>query len=94
MEINTKNFPKVMKDNDIIFLSHLEGIINSVDELCSVEITKLTSSYNVRIAPSMPRYTNMLIEELVKFHNLFGIRMDMSKSITTSALITYKVKFE
>jgi hypothetical protein len=94
MEINRKNFSKMMQDNDTVFLAHLEGILSSVDELCSVEITKLPSNFKIRIAPSAPKYTNMIIEELIKFHNRFGIQMDMGKSIKTSAVITFNIKSE
>ncbi len=91
MEINRKYFPKVMQDNDEIFLAHLEGVISSVDELCSLEITKSLESYKFRIATSLPKYNNMLIEEILKFCNLFHIKLDMSKSITTSATIVFDI---
>jgi hypothetical protein len=91
MEINRKHFPKIMQDNDEIFLAHMEGIISAVDELCSIEITKLTNSYRFRIAPSIPIYSNMLIEEILKFCNLFYIRLNMSKSIKTSSIITFEI---
>ena len=94
MEINRKHFPKMMQDNDETFLAHLEGVISSVDELCSLEITKLTDSYRFRIAPSLPMYTNMLIEEIIKFHNMFKIRIDMSKSIKTSSVITFEINLD
>jgi DNA-binding phage protein len=91
MEINKKHFPKVMQDNDEVFLAHLEGVISSVDELCSLEIIKSINSYRFRIATSLPKYNNMLIEEILKFCNLFQIRLDMSKSITTSATIVFDI---
>jgi hypothetical protein len=91
MEINRKHFPKVMQDNDEIFLAHLEGVISSVDELCSLEITKSLESYKFRIACSLPKYNNMLIEEILKFCNMFRIRLDMSKSIKTSSVITFEI---
>jgi hypothetical protein len=91
MEINRKHFPKVMQDNDEIFLAHLEGVISSVDELCSLEITKSLESYRFRIACSLPKYNNMLIEEILKFCNLFHIRLDMSKSIKTSSVISFEI---
>jgi hypothetical protein len=94
MEINKKHFPKVMQDNDEVFLAHLEGVISSVDELCSLEITKNTDSYRFRIAASHPMYNNMLIEEILKFCNMFKIRVDMSKSITTSSVITFEINLE
>lgn len=94
MNINRKHFPKVMQDNDEIFLAHLEGVISSVDELCSLEITKNTNSYRFRIAASHPMYNNLLIEEILKFCNMFKMRIDMSKSITTSSVITFEINLE
>ena len=91
MEINRKHFPKLMQDNDEIFLAHLEGVISSVDELCSLEITKSLESYRFRIACSLPKYNNMVIEEILKFCNMFKIRLDMSKSIKTSSVITFEI---
>jgi hypothetical protein len=91
MEINRKHFPRVMQDNDETFLAHLEGVISSVDELCSLEITKNIESYKFRIACSLPKYNNMLIEEILKFCNLFQIRLDMSKSIKTSSVISFEI---
>ena len=94
MEISRKHFPKVMQDNDEVFLAHLEGVISSVDELCSLEITRNTDSYRFRIAASLPKYNNMIIEEILKFCNMFKIRVDMSKSITTSSVITFEINLE
>ena len=94
MEINKKHFSKVMQDNDEIFLARLEGVISSVDELCSLEITKNINSYIFRIATSLPKYNNMLIEEILKYCNLFHIKLDMSKSITTSSIITFKINLK
>ena len=91
MEINRKHFPRVMQDNDETFLAHLEGVISSVDELCSLEITKSLESYKFRIACSLPKYNNMLIEEILKFCNMFRIRLDMSKSIKTSSVISFEI---
>ena len=91
MEVNRKHFPRLMQDNDEIFLAHLEGIISSIDELCSLEISKSINSYRFRIAASLPKYNNMLIEEILKFCNMFHIRLDISKSIKTSSVITFDI---
>lgn len=91
MEVNKKFFPKLMQDNDETFLASLIGIIESVDELSSLEITKKVDCYNFRLAASLPKYNNMLIEEILKFHNLFGIRLNMSKSIKTTSVINFKI---
>lgn len=80
-----------MLDNDNIYLASLQGVLESVDEYSELEITKTPTTYNFRLIPSLPKYTNTLIEELIKFHNLLGIRLDMGKSIKTSAVITFNI---
>lgn len=94
MQINKKFFPQVMQDNEIAYFAHLEGIISSVDELSTVEITKNPKSYHFRIATSVPMYNEMLLEELLKFHNMFKIRLNLSKSIKSSATIVFEINLE
>jgi hypothetical protein len=94
MQINKKFFPQVMQDNELAYFAHLEGIISSVDELSTLEITKNPNSYHFRLAPSLPMYNEMLLEEILKFHNMFKIRLDLSKSIKSSATITFEINLE
>jgi len=91
MLVNRKFFPKILLENEITYFAHLEGVISSVDELSSLQITKTDGSYIFRIAPSLPKYNNMLIEELIKLHNLFNIRLIFSKSIKTTGTIAFKI---
>jgi len=92
MQINKKFFPEVMHDNEIAYFAHLEGIIDSIDELCSMEVTKNPHSYHFRIATSVPKYNEMLLQELLKFHNLFQIKLNLSKSIKSSATIVFEIE--
>jgi len=94
MQVNKKFFPQVMQDNEIAYFAHLEGIISSVDELSTLEITKTPHSYHFRLASSLPMYNDMLLEEILKFHNMFKIRLDLSKSIKSSATITFEINLE
>ena len=91
MQIHKKFFPEVMQDNELAYFAHLEGIISSVDELATLEITRNPSSYHFRLAASVPMYNNMLLEELLKFHNLLQIHLDLSKSIKSSATIVFDI---
>lgn len=93
MEVNRKFFPAVMPENEATYFASLQGLIESVDELSSLEVTKTPRAYLFRLVPSLPKYTNMIIEELTKFHNIIGVRLDLSKSIKTSATITFKINF-
>ena len=91
MQINKKFFPEVMQDNELAYFAHLRGIIDSVDELATLEITRNPNSYHFRLAPSIPKYNDMLLEELLKFHNLLQIHLDLSKSIKSSATIVFDI---
>lgn len=91
MEVSRKFFPKVLLDNEEVYFAHLEGVINSVDELSSLQITKTRSSYDFRLAPSLPKYNEMLLEEILKLHNIFQIRLDLSKSIKSTGTIMFKI---
>lgn len=91
MQINKKFFPEVMQDNELAYFAHLEGIISSVDELSTLEVTRNPNSYHFRLAPSVPMYNEMLLQELLKFHNLLQIQLDLSKSIKSSATIVFDI---
>ena len=94
MTINKKFFPEVMPDNELAYFAHLEGILSSVDELASLEITRNPHSYHFRLAPSLPKYNDMLLEEILKLHNLFHIRLKLSKSIKSSATIVFEIDLD
>ena len=89
-----KGFLSILTDNEDAYFRHLNGIIDSVDELAIMEITKNPSSYHFRLAASLPKYNNMLLEEILKLHNLFKIRLDLSKSIKSSATIVFEISLD
>ena len=91
MQVSRRFFPEILLDNEEVYINHLTGVIESVDELANLEITKTPAAYHFRLAPSLPKYNNMLLEEILKFHNLFGIRLDLSKSIKTSNTLNFSI---
>ena len=94
MEIIKKFFFFFLSENDANYFAHLEGVISSVDELANVQITKNPHSYQFRIAPSVPMYTQPLLQELLKFHNLYKIKLNLSKSIRTSSTIFFEIEIK
>ena len=91
MELIKKFFPEVMSDNDSIYFARLEGLVDSVDELSAMQITRNSYSYNFRLAPSHPKYSEMLLQEILNFHNLYNIRLNLSKSIKTTGTISFEI---
>lgn len=92
MQINKKFFPSVMNDNELTYFAHLQGVIDSVDELSILEVTKHPKSYHFRLAPSLPKYNNLLLEEILKLHNMLHIQLNLSKSIKSSATIVFEIE--
>jgi hypothetical protein len=91
MEVFKKFFPEIMQDNDMVYFARLEGLIESIDEFSSLQITKNTNSYQFRLAPSHPKYTDTLFRELLNFHNMYQIRLNISKSIKTTGTISFEI---
>jgi hypothetical protein len=94
MTVSKRFFPEVMPDNEVAYFAHLEGVINSVDELSSLEITKNPRSYHFRLAPSLPKYNELLLEEILKLHNIFQIKLNLSKSIKSSGTISFEINLD
>lgn len=94
MTVSKRFFPEVMPDNETAYFAHLEGVINSVDELSTLEITKNPHSYHFRLAPSLPKYNELLLEEILKLHNIFQIKLNLSKSIKASATIVFEINLD
>ena len=91
MQISKRFFPTILLDNEELYFAHLEGIIDSIDELSIMEIVKTPESYHFRLVPSLPKYNEMLLQEILKFHNLFQIKLNLSKSIKASATINFEI---
>lgn len=94
MYINRKFFPEVLRENEKAYFAHLEGVISSVDEFSSLQITKTSNAYLFRLAPSVPKYNDMLLEEILKLHNMFRIKLDLSKSIKSTGTIVFKIDLQ
>lgn len=92
MDITYYDFP-VIRDNDRIYFHLLESVINSIDELSTMEIRRNLEDYSFRIALSDKDYIKALIKELNSFHNLLHLHIIYSKSIKSSTSIAFKIKF-
>lgn len=86
-----KKLPEILADNDLMFILHLESIINSIDEFCYGKVEKTGNYYLFRLNPSLPMYINDMIKQLNIVNNFFGLRAEFSKSIKSSNNLTFKI---
>lgn len=92
MEINKRNFPKILLENENKYFEYLFKCLEAVDDVCHLDIIKLGNLYRFRIAPSDYKHLELLIKEILRIHKLFNIQVVFSKSIKTSSVITYNIK--
>jgi hypothetical protein len=91
MEVHRSGFPEISLDNDEVFLGYLKAIVEATDEYSSLEITKTPTKFNFRIAPSTSQYLEPLLKEILKLNNMFGIHLELSKSMKTCGSITFSI---
>jgi len=92
MEVSRRYFSKIMLDNESAYFAHITAVIDSVDELASMEITRTTHSYHIRIAPSLPKYAQMILKEILKLNTIYGIHLELSKSIRLSSTVDFQIE--
>jgi len=90
VEVQTKFFG-ILTENEALYFAQLKGVVESVDEFSSLQLIKAPDHLNVRLSPSLPKYTNNIINALTQFHNTLGMRIAFSKSIKTTGAINFKL---
>lgn len=92
MQIVKKDFPSILLENEIAYMSLLEGIINSVDENSCMEVRHTPHSYMFRVSPSIPFHINSLVEEVNKLHTLLNIRIEYGKSLKNAGVMSFSIE--
>lgn len=80
-----------LKDNEYLYLTRLEAVINSVDENSKCVIYKKPHAFVVRILPSKEKIIPLFMKEIIKFHKFLSIRVDFGKSIKNTGIIYYEI---
>ena len=91
MYVKLTEINKIIPDNDARYFELLESVINSVDIGSTVEVYKKPDKYTLRLTPTKENNINLIIEEVLKFHNLMNIKLNLSKSIKTSGKIFFDI---
>lgn len=81
----------IIPDNDEVYFEYLLGVLEAIDEYTHIQATKIASGYNIRISASAVKYNSAVLKELLRLHTLLGLHIDISKSIKSSGVISYKI---
>ena len=81
----------ILQDNEESYILLLSGAIESIDEFSTMVIVKNPSTFQFKINPSLAIKIPGIIKEINKVNNLFGIKVDFSKSMKSSATIDFTI---
>lgn len=86
--------PKTLTDNEIGYLTWLEGINKYGDPLSEISIRRKDNGLQITIKPSSPELKQDIIRNHLEFNELLGFKISYSKSLALSKLVSYFVKFD
>lgn len=86
-----RKFIGIIPDNEEQYFSILTAVIESVDEFSTMVIQKNPKNYQFQISPSEAIYITPIIKEVNKLNNLYGIKVNFSKSMKTSSSIDFVI---
>jgi len=86
-----KKYIGIIPDNEEKYFSTLSAVIESVDEFSIMVIQRNPRNYQFQITPSEAFYISAIIKEINKLNNLYGLKVDFSKSMKTSSSIDFVI---
>lgn len=89
MIVEKINIPKLMLDNDAAYINHVEAVIRSIDDDCKLSIRKRNEGLGFQVKPSITALKPFLIKAIRKSHYKLGLKIDFSKSVNASDLISF-----
>lgn len=89
MIVEKINIPKLMPDNDAAYINHVEAVVRSIDENCKMNIRQRQDSLAFQIIPSIVALKPFIIKAIRKSHYKLGLKIDFSKSVNASDIISF-----
>jgi len=91
MIFSRQGFSRVNQDNEEVYFNFLQTLVEASDTLAEGNIVKSPSAIIVRITPSKPNLYKLLFQTVKDANNAFGLRVEFSKSISSSHNIVYRI---
>jgi hypothetical protein len=94
MRVYKVGFPAILLDNESTYFGLLVGYIEALDPEAVVQVTKKLEGINIRISPSQPFFNDRIISGMKKFHNVYNMELEFSKSMKASLTINFNINLE
>lgn len=94
MIIHKVNIPKLMRDNDAAYINHVENVVNAVDEEARLTIIQKIDAIGFQVIPSDEKLKPFLIKAIRKSHYKLNLKIDFSKSVNATNIISFWTCFQ
>lgn len=89
MLVEKINIPKLMLDNDAAYINHIEFLVNSIDEDAKLTVIQKLDSLGFQVVPSDEKLKPFIIKAIRKSHYKLGLKIDFSKSVNATNIISF-----
>lgn len=93
MIVEKINIPKLIPDNDAAYMNHVQYVVNSIDEDAKLTVIQRIDYIGFQVIPSDEKLKPYLIKAIRKSHYKLGIKIDFSKSVNASNIISFWADF-
>lgn len=93
MSIIRSDLPKLLKDNEEIYIQNIKCCIDHADPNSSIEIRNIEGGLIFHIKPSTDLFKQCIIENLLSVHKAKNLKIIFSKSLAISSTISFTVNF-
>ena len=90
--MNTKriNFPSILLDNDMAYLSYVIRCLDIIDPDASLIISKGAGDWGFTLRPSNDKLKDILVENIKSLHQNLGLIIEFS-SFHASSAVTFRL---
>lgn len=78
-----------MPDNDAAYINHIEYLIDMIDENAKLTVVQKLDSIGFQVIPSDDKLKPFLIKAIRKSHYKLGLKIDFSKSVNATNIISF-----
>lgn len=93
MTIKSTDLPKLLKDNEEIYIQSVRCSVEHADPNSTMDIRNTETGLIFHIKPSTDLFKQHVVENLLSIHRTLNMKIIFSKSLAISQTISFTVEF-
>lgn len=87
------DLPKIIKDNEDIYIQSIKCCVDHADPNSKIEIRNIDNGLIFHIKPTTDLFKQLIIENLLSVHRSMGLKVIFSKSLAISSTVSFTITF-